>query len=148
MHLDSRGVFSEIFKNSHIKDPFKIAQVNYSFSKKGVLRGIHRAPYAKYVTCVQGEVYDVCVDLRTDSPTYKQYFGVVLDAKKLNSIFIPSFCGHAFIAAVDSIVLYQQGDIYNPDTDEAFCYKDFDIKWPINPEIISNKDKVSCLNNV
>ena len=77
---DKRGVFSETFKSSSLPH-FKPVQTNYSFSKRGVLRGVHRTPYAKLVTCVEGNVYDVCVDLRPESPTYQEHYGVFLQAQ-------------------------------------------------------------------
>jgi len=142
--VDERGVFVEIFKNSKSEELFKPKQSNYSFSKKGVLRGIHRTPYAKYVTCVSGKVYDVCVDLRPSSETYKQYFGIILDSESLNSLYIPPFCGHAFLAIEDSVLIYQQNQEYDPKLDETFCYKDYSIEWPEEPTLLSNKDKIAC----
>lgn len=141
---DHRGIFSEIFKNSTSEPLFKPAQSNYSFSKKGVLRGVHRTPYAKYATCVSGLVYDVCVDLRPTSTTYEQYFGMILDANKLTSLYIPAFCGHAFLALEDSVLIYQQNQEYDPKLDESFCYKNYNINWPNAVEIISEKDNNIC----
>lgn len=140
---DNRGLFSETFKSS-ILPGFKPVQTNYSFSKKGVLRGIHRTPYAKLVTCVQGTVYDVCVDLREDSPTYRQHFGICLSNIVLNSLYIPPYCGHAFLALEDSILVYQQDSEYDKAVDEAYCWRDYNIMWPITPSIISDKDKNVC----
>lgn len=140
---DNRGIFSEIFKHSQLPS-FSPVQSNYSSSKKGVLRGIHRVPYAKYVTCVVGKIYDVCVDLRSDSLTYGQYFGIELDSKILNSLYIPGYCGHGFLAIEDSVVIYQQDGEYNPAVDETYCYSNYDIEWPFNPTIISEKDMRAC----
>ena len=142
---DHRGSFAEIFKQSEIGTIFQCAQSNYSFSKSGTLRGIHRTPYAKYVTCIYGTVYDVCVDLRTESPTYQQYFGICLSAYVLNSLYIPPFCGHAFLALEDSILVYYQDQEYSANLDETFCYKNYNISWPSSIDIISNKDKNVCL---
>jgi len=141
---DHRGRFSEIFKVSSVEPLFNPEQSNYSFSKKGTLRGVHRTPYAKYVTCVKGTVYDVCIDLRPHSKTYNQYFGICLSEYVLNSLYIPPFCGHAFLALEDSILIYQQNQEYNPSLDETFCYKNYDINWPATVDIISNKDKNIC----
>lgn len=142
---DERGVFSEIFKNSHLKGSFKTAQSNYSFSKKSALRGIHRTPYAKYVTCVKGEVYDVCVDLRENSPTYEKHFGLLLNEQNLYSLYIPPFCGHAFLAITDSILIYHQEHEYNADLDKTFCYKNYNIPWVDDLSyIISKKDRACC----
>ena len=141
---DHRGVFSEIFKNSRSEPLFKPMQSNYSFSKKGVLRGIHRTPYAKYVTCVKGEVYDVCVDLRPASKTYKKYFGITLNETNLYSLYIPPFCGHGFLATEDSILIYQQNEEYDSNVDEAYCYISYGINWPFKPDLMSEKDKSKC----
>jgi len=141
---DDRGLFSEIFQISSVEPLFSTAQSNYSFSKKGVLRGIHRTPYAKYVTCVKGTVYDVCVDLRPNSKTYNQYFGIYLSDHALNSLYIPPFCGHGFLALEDSVLIYQQNQEYDPDLDETFCYKQYNIHWPIAIEIVSQRDSVVC----
>jgi dTDP-4-dehydrorhamnose 3,5-epimerase len=142
---DHRGAFSEIFKNSSSDPLFKPLQSNYSFSKKGTLRGVHRTPYGKYVTCVKGTVYDVCVDLRPHSKTYNQHFGICLSEVVLNSLYIPPFCGHAFLALEDSILIYQQNQEYNPNLDETFCYKNYDINWPHSIEFISQKDSNVCV---
>ena len=141
---DHRGTFCEIFKNSHSDTSFKPAQSNYSSSKKGTLRGIHRTPYAKYVTCVSGSVYDVCVDLRPTSKTYGQYFGIELTGSKFNSLYIPEFCGHAFLALEDCVLIYQQNHEYNSKLDQTYCYKNYNIEWPEEPTIISDKDSNIC----
>lgn len=143
-YVDKRGVFSEIFKQSTI-NIFQPVQTNYSFSKAGTLRGIHRTPYSKLVTCVSGKVYDVCVDLRTSSPTYKQYFGLLLEPKTLYGLYIPPYCGHAFLALEDSVLIYQQDHEYDKDLDQTYCYKKYSIDWPISPTIISDKDSQICL---
>lgn len=142
-YIDRRGVFCELFKMTELPW-FKPIQSNYSFSKKGVLRGIHRTPYAKLVTCVSGQVYDVCVDLRPDSPTYKSYFGIVLNPSNLHSLYIPPYCGHAFLAMEDSVMIYQQDNEYNKEFDETYCYQNYNIAWPIPPAIISDKDSACC----
>ena len=140
---DDRGIFSEVFKSSYLPH-FKPVQTNYSFSKKGTLRGVHRTPYAKLVTCVQGNVYDVCVDLRPESSTYQQHYGAFLHEVTLNSLYIPPYCGHVFVAITDCVLVYQQDAEYNKSTDEVYCYEQYNINWPITPKIISDKDKNSC----
>lgn len=140
---DNRGVFSEIFKSSLVPS-FNPVQSNYSCSTKGVLRGIHRVPYAKYVTCVVGKIYDVCVDLRPDSSTYGDYFGIELTENQLNSLYIPAYCGHGFLAIEDSVVIYQQDSEYDPSVDETYCYSNYNINWPFNPTIVSSKDMDVC----
>lgn len=140
--VDHRGVFSEIYRTDILN--FNSKQTNYSFSKRGTIRGIHQTPYGKYVTCVRGEIYDVCLDLRINSKTYKQYFSIFLNQNNLYSLFIPPFCGHAFLAIEDSVVVYHQADHYDATQDKTFCYCDFDIEWPFQPQIISDKDSNVC----
>ena len=141
---DHRGVFSEIYKNSKSDPLFKPVQMNYSYSKKGTLRGIHRTPYAKYVTCISGSVYDVCVDLRPMSKTHGEHFGIELNSSKFNSLYIPAFCGHAFLAIEDCTLIYQQDHEYNTKLDQTYCYKNYNIDWPMEPTIISDKDTDIC----
>lgn len=142
LFTDNRGVFTELYKLIDIN--FESKQSNCSFSKLGVFRGIHRTPYAKLVTCVSGVIYDICVDLRKDSQTYNKYFGIYLDNKSFNTIYIPPYCGHGFLALKDSVVLYSQSDIYNKHTDETYCYKKLNIELPFDPLIMSKKDMLSC----
>jgi dTDP-4-dehydrorhamnose 3,5-epimerase len=140
---DKRGIFSEIYKNSNLSF-FRPLQSNCSISSKGVLRGIHRTPYAKLVTCVKGKVYDVCVDLREHSETYLQHFATELNDQNLFSLYIPPYCGHGFLALEDSILIYHQDQEYQPDLDQTYCYKKFNIAWPIAPAILSDKDLSVC----
>lgn len=140
---DNRGVFIEFFKQSSLPY-FDPQQTNYSYSFAGVFRGIHRTPYAKMVTCVLGSVYDICVDLRPESPQYNQYFGIELSDKNLKSLYIPPYCGHGFLALTDSVLIYHQDQEYDKALDEAFCYKDYGIIFPTNISTISLKDEASC----
>jgi dTDP-4-dehydrorhamnose 3,5-epimerase len=91
IHTDHRGLFLEAYKASEFAN-FLPSQTNCSISKKGTLRGIHRTPYAKLVTCVKGKIYDVCIDLRPDSKTYNQYFSIYLDDISFQSLYIPPYC--------------------------------------------------------
>lgn len=140
---DSRGVFTEIYKQT-ILPKFIPIQSNCSISKTGVLRGIHRTPYAKLVTCISGKIYDVCVDLRPNSPSYKETFGVELNSSNMYSLYIPPYCGHGFLALEQSIVIYHQDDEYSKIVDETYCYKQFNIRWPQDPLIVSDKDLNIC----
>jgi dTDP-4-dehydrorhamnose 3,5-epimerase len=144
LYKDDRGIFTEIYKTSEF-EPFRPVQTNCSISKLGVLRGIHRTPYAKLVTCVKGKIYDVCIDLRPDSNTYKQSFGIELNSQNLMSLYIPAYCGHAFLAMEDSAVIYHQNQEYHPSLDETYCYKNYNVSWPIVPSIISDKDAKCCI---
>lgn len=142
---DCRGYFSEIYKKTQCNIEAK--QINISYSKKHTIRGIHRTPYAKVVQCIKGSIYDVCLDLRTDSETYLQHQYVILSEKNNNFIYIPPFCGHAFLALKNSLVIYYQSEEYNKNLDETYCYRNYNIEWPININYISDKDKNSCRNS-
>lgn len=144
LFLDERGTFSELYKLSSCKD-FDCQQVNFSSSHKGTLRGLHLAPYAKLVTCIIGEVFDVCLDLRENSPTYLEHFAVKLGPNQdYNQIYIPANCAHGFFSTENSTIVYAQDGEYCKNKDKALCYKSYGIEWPENPTIISEKDNQVC----
>lgn len=125
---DSRGNFHEVFKLSEIEKftgrTFPVAQVNQSKSAAGVVRGIHwtdsTVGQAKFVSCPQGEVWDVVVDLREDSPTYGQWDAVVLSEQNNKCILISEGLGHAFLALKDdSVVNYLCTSEYEPASDRT-----------------------------
>jgi dTDP-4-dehydrorhamnose 3,5-epimerase len=140
---DNRGIFSELYKMS--LSNFICKQVNYSMSKSGTLRGMHEAPYAKIVACIAGEILDVCVDTRADSPTFMQHFAIKLNPQSMQQLYIPSNCAHGFYSYTDSLVIYLQDGEYDKNKDIAHCYKKFNIEWPTTPTIISAKDNAACL---
>ena len=117
-----------------------IRQINCSFSYKNVFRGIHQATFAKLVSCVSGSIIDFCVDLRPSSPTYLKHFATELSPKNNHQLYIPSYCGHGFLALEDSVVVYAQDDVYCPSKENTHCYKNFDIEVPHNA-IFSLKDR-------
>ena len=146
-HEDSRGFFREIFQEVKYGDfAFVPKQVNHSLSNKNVLRGIHVAPFKKLVSCVSGSIFDVCVDLRPSSETYKQHFSIILNSENRKQILIPENCGHAFLALTDSAnVIYMQDDFYDPQKESSIICSDvvLDINWQIDFDelLISKKDK-------
>jgi dTDP-4-dehydrorhamnose 3,5-epimerase len=149
-HLeDNRGYFTELYRSLNFNN-FDIKQINVSYSKKNTLRGIHRTPYAKVISCISGKIFDVCVDLRSNSKTYMLNKTAILSDKNYMSIYIPSYCGHGFLAIKDSIVLYYQSQEYNPIYDETYCYKNYNIEWPKQCQIkyISDKDNGACCNEM
>lgn len=115
-----------------------------SFSKqRGTLRGMHyqAAPFgqAKLVRCTQGAVFDVAVDLRPDSPAFKQWIGVELSAANRSMIYLPAECGHGYQTLVDDAeVFYMTSGIYAPDSARGFRWNDptFGIEWPETGELI------------
>lgn len=137
-HKDLRGSFVELLrKNDALDNP---VQINCSFSKKDVLRGLHITPFSKLVTCLQGRVYDVCVDFRKDSSTYLQYQSVILSPGD-NQIHIPANCGHGFMGLEEeNIVVYAQEGYYDPATEKLVHFQSINIEWPKGNYILSEKD--------
>jgi dTDP-4-dehydrorhamnose 3,5-epimerase len=143
-HYDKRGFFQEIYSDNHYEQlTSHWKQANWSYSAKGTLRGIHQAPFNKLVTCVKGSILDVVVDMRPDSPTFKKHELFSINDTCPQQIFIPSNCGHGFIAFVDSTVMYLQDDTYKPGQEKSWKWNKCGIKWPHLPSnlIISDKDQ-------
>lgn len=149
---DNRGYFSRLadineFKENGLNANFVQISASKNY-KKGTIRGMHMqiAPFEeeKLVCCVEGEVYDVCVDLREDSDTYLGYCGAVLSAENGKSFYIPKGCAHGFISLKDnSQLIYFMTTEHNPSSERGFRYNDpaFGIEWPIEKDIISEKDE-------
>lgn len=144
-HLDNRGCFQEIFSSRRYD--FEPKQINVSFSKKNVIRGIHYATYPKLCTCVSGCLYDVVVDLRKESPTYLQWYGEWLTEENGKQMLVPARCGHGFFAGEENTILvYAQEGLYDPEKDVTIHWKDASIGiiWPEASEyILSEKDNDS-----
>lgn len=123
-------------------------EVFYTSSKRGVVRAIHFQvvkPQAKLVRCVSGKIYDVIVDLRVDSPTYKQWKGFTLTADG-PEILVPHGFGHGYLVLEDSVVSYQCDEIFYGEYDAGVTWEDKDlgILWPVDQVetiILSKKDK-------
>ncbi len=130
-----------------------VVQTNFSFNKKkGTLRGMHLqyAPYeeTKLVRCTRGAIYDVIIDMRVDSETYTQWIGVELTAENYRMLFVPEGFAHGFITLTDNTdVCYQVSQFYTPGYEGGFRWDDptFQIRWPIDPVIISEKDQAHPL---
>ena len=147
---DERGYFFETYNKplfALLGLPFEFVQDNQSFSVKGVLRGLHmqNEPFAqgKLVRVVTGQVLDVAVDLRADSPTFGQYETFLLDAKLANMAYIPEGFAHGFVALEDSIFSYKCTNIYNKAAESGIRWNDPDlnIDWGIENPIVSEKDQ-------
>lgn len=148
---DERGFFARTFCQKEFErqglNP-RIAQCSISFNKKkATLRGMHYqvAPYkeAKLVSCVKGAIYDVIIDLRSDSSTYCQWLGVELSAENSGMLYVPEGFAHGFqTLADDTVVLYQISEFYHPESANGVRWDDpaFGIKWPLPNLIISEKD--------
>ena len=149
---DERGYFMETYN----KDEFDAAGLVYNFvqdnqskSRKGVLRGLHfqkNHPQAKLVRVIEGEVFDVAVDLRKNSPTYGQWVGETLSAENKKQLMIPRGFAHGFLVLSDEAVFaYKCDDNYHPEDEGGIPYNDdtVNIKWPeVDGELLlSEKDQ-------
>ncbi|MBX2843872.1 MAG: dTDP-4-dehydrorhamnose 3,5-epimerase [Flammeovirgaceae bacterium] len=117
----------------------------YSTSVKGVLRGLHfQVPphgHVKCVTCIAGKIFDVVVDLRKNSPTYKHHFSLELDAEKGNMLYIPEGFAHGFYVMSDSaIFLNRTSVVFKPESDTGIKWDSCGIQWPDMDPILSDKD--------
>ena len=149
---DERGFFARSWCENefteHRLDP-RLVQCNISFNKtRGILRGMHYqvAPFAeaKLVRCTKGSVYDVLVDLRPDSPTFRQWHSVELTEENHRAIFIPVGFAHGFQTLEDnSEVFYQMSEFFHPECARGVRWNDaaFGIDWPIDMPIISQRDQ-------
>ena len=149
---DSRGFFarawcSREFQKKGLKNT--IAQCNVSFNyKKGSVRGMHYQlpPYeeVKMVRCISGAIFDVVIDLRKDSSTYKKWFGAELSATNYKMLYVPEGFAHGYqTLEKDSVVFYQVTEYYQPGAERGVRWDDpaFNIEWPLTLSEISDKDK-------
>lgn len=151
---DPRGYFFESFNQAQFKAKTGITvnfvQDNQSQSSKGVLRGLHIQTgvhaQAKLVRVVKGKVWDVCVDLRRESPTFGQHFSIVLDTKEHRQLYIPKGFAHGFLVLEDDTVFsYKCDSYYHKASEKGIIYNDetLNINWRFPEEdlILSEKDK-------
>lgn len=149
---DNRGWFMESFSDRDLKAngiDVNFVQDNRSFSaKKGIIRGLHfqRNPMcqAKLLTCLRGEILDVAVDLRKDSPTYKKWISVRLTEENHKQLFIPKGFAHGFVTLTDDVeIMYKCDEFYSPEHDGGIRYNDPDIgvEWGVVNPILSEKDE-------
>jgi dTDP-4-dehydrorhamnose 3,5-epimerase len=148
---DERGLFArtfcdETFARHGLLSRFPQCNVSWN-AHRNTLRGMHYQaephPEVKLVRCTRGRVHDVVVDLRPDSPTYKKWLAVELDAQLRNAIYIPAGCAHGFMTLLDDCeVFYQMGERYFPDLARGVRWNDpaFGIDWPALPAHISARD--------
>jgi len=148
---DDRGYFARTFcKNEFDKVGLEpnIAQTNMSFNpKKGTLRGMHYqvSPYeeTKLVKCTSGAIYDIIIDLRKDSPTYFKWIGVELSEDNNRMLYVPKDFAHGFITLADNTAIqYMVSQFYAPGAEKGIKWDDpkFNIHWPIDIAVISEKD--------
>jgi dTDP-4-dehydrorhamnose 3,5-epimerase len=151
-HRDERGFFARSWCQRefevHGLSP-KLVQCNISFNtQKGTLRGMHfqLQPHAecKLVRCTMGAIYDVVLDLRPQSVTFRQWIGVTLTAENHAMVYIPEGCAHGFLTLEDNTeVFYQMSEVHNGESGRGVRWNDpaFRIIWPSMPEVISERDR-------
>jgi dTDP-4-dehydrorhamnose 3,5-epimerase len=148
---DERGFFARTWCQKELASrglESHLAQCSISYNpKKGTLRGMHfqTAPReeVKIVRCTRGEIYDVIIDLRPGSYTFKKWFGVILSEEKRNMIYIPKGFAHGFLTLSDQVeIFYQMSEFYSPDHARGVRWNDpaFDIRWPVAVQLISDRD--------
>ena len=149
---DERGFFARAwckkeFESNGLNASLVQCSVSYN-ARKGTLRGLHyqAAPYpeAKLVRCIRGAIYDVVVDLRPESPMFKNWIGVVLTGADRNMVYVPEGCGHGFLTLEDECeVFYQMSEFYHPELARGVRWDDpaFQIVWPLEVEVISERDQ-------
>lgn len=150
---DERGYFVETYNQNDMKEAgldMVFVQDNQSMSTRGVLRGLHfqkQFPQGKLVRVVRGKVFDVAVDLRSDSKTYGKWFGVELSAENMKQFYIPEGFAHGFLVLSDEAEFcYKCTDFYHPGDEGGLAWNDPEIgvEWPLEESvdlIISEKDQ-------
>lgn len=149
---DERGLFArawcqEEFERHGLNS--RLVQCNISYNeRKGTLRGMHYQdePFgeAKVVRCTAGAIYDVAIDLRAQSPTYRRWLGVVLSARERNMLYVPEGFAHGFLTLEDHTeIFYQMSEFYHPEAALGVRWDDpaFQIRWPGKIEVISERDR-------
>lgn len=149
---DQRGFFARTWCAREFAEhrlSSKLVQCSISSNvKKGTLRGIHYqvAPHAeiKIVRCTQGAIFDVAVDLRPHSPTFRQWVGITLTAANHEMLYIPEGCAHGFLTLDDNTeIFYQMSEFYNAESARGARWDDpaFQIAWPAKPIVMSERDR-------
>ena len=150
---DERGFFMETFRTSLFNEQCgerEFVQENHSKSSYGILRGLHyqtENTQGKLVRVTKGEVFDVAVDMRKDSPTFGQWVGVLLSAENKRQLWVPEGFAHGFYVTTDEAeFVYKCTDIYNPSAEVSIKWDDpaINIEWPINSDqkpLLSAKDE-------
>jgi len=146
---DERGSFVKVFSGELFGQKQavrKFEEIFFSVSKKDVLRGFHfqTPPFAleKLVWVAQGEILDVVLDLRKDSPTFGQTYSTVLDASSSTALYMPEGTAHAFLClSSECYVVYATSRVFSPDHDKGVRWDSVGFDWPIERPILSAKDK-------
>ena len=147
---DERGFFLETYHRSKyveggIREPF--VQDNHSKSRRHTLRGLHaqlKQPQGKLVRAVEGEIWDVAVDVRRGSPTYGQWFGATLTAENYHQLYVPPGLLHGFCVLSESAqVEYKCTDLYDPKDEISVSWEDPElaVDWPVKEPLLSARDR-------
>jgi dTDP-4-dehydrorhamnose 3,5-epimerase len=155
---DSRGYLFEAWRADRygaVGVPERFVQDNVSRSTRGVLRGLHlQSPYAqgKLVQVLEGEVFDVAVDVRVGSPTFGRWVGYCLSAENHRQLYIPPGLAHGFCTLSESaVLLYKCTEFYHPEAELTIAWNDpsIGITWPIQRPVLSKKDaEAPCLDRI
>lgn len=148
---DERGFFARVFCDREFQErgltPHFVQANNSLSARRGTLRGMHYqlAPKAetKLVRCIRGELFDVILDLRRESPTFGKSFGAALSAENRRMMYVPKGCAHGFITLADATeALYFVDEVYAPEHERGVRWNDprFAIEWPMEPVVLSDKD--------
>lgn len=149
VYRDDRGYLTEVWNQARYDAtglPVRFVQDNLSMSRRGVLRGLHYqwpAAQGKLVTALQGEIYDVAVDIRPDSPEYGRWVGVTLSAESGRQMYIPAGFAHGFaVLSEQALVLYKCTAPYTPSDEGSVRWDDpaIGISWPVAVPILAAKD--------
>ncbi|MBF0544775.1 MAG: dTDP-4-dehydrorhamnose 3,5-epimerase [Candidatus Riflebacteria bacterium] len=148
LHEDQRGFFVKTFHSKSFTEsslPTKFEEDFYSLSKKNVLRGLHfQVPpfsHDKLIICAQGEIYDVVVDLRRDSPSFGKFETFILNSKIPEALFVPKGLAHGFcVLSEEALVLYKTTTIHSPEHDKGILWNSVSIPWPCQNPILSARD--------
>lgn len=155
VHGDERGWFSETWQDSRYREagvPGPFVQDNMAFSTRGILRGLHiQHPHAqgKLVQVISGEVFDVAVDIRSGSPDFGRWAGVILSGENHRQFWVPAGFAHGYlVTGKEAVFSYKCTDLYHPETEFGIRWDDPDIgiDWPVGaaPKL-SDKDRSAAL---
>ena len=149
VHRDDRGFFLETYHQRKFSEggiTAAFVQDNHSYSVRGTLRGLHaqlKKPQGKLVRAVVGEIFDVAVDIRPDSPTFGKWVGEVLSGENLRQLWVPPGFAHGFCVVSETAhVLYKCTEIYDPQDEIVIAWNDprIGIDWPVEKPLLSPRD--------
>jgi len=154
VHRDVRGCFLEAWHRERYAEiglPAAFVQDNVSTSRRAVLRGLHYQvgrPQGKLVSVVQGEIFDVAVDIRPGSPSFGRWFGVCLSSETGRQLYVPEGFAHGFLVLSETAVVYYKCTAaYMPEGDRSIRWNDaaIGVEWPLPDPILSDKDRTAPL---